>query len=98
MPRYVLINSQNGRFHGDTGRISGDAPGSPVEAALALDRALGRPPQGYGRARTGSRDATFDVYQLGSSPRLETDASDDESLAHALRHGTHVATLISYIS
>jgi hypothetical protein len=98
MPRYVLANSQNGRFHGDTGRISGADPGSPVDAALALDRAMGRAPRGYGRARRESGDATLDVYQLSASPRLRVGASDDECLAHARRHGTHVATLISYLS
>ncbi len=75
MPRYVLINSQNGHFHGDTGRISGSEPGSPFDAALALDRALGRPLSGYGRARMGSRDATLDVYELSDYSCLKTDAS-----------------------
>jgi hypothetical protein len=98
MPRYVLANSQNGHFHGDTGRIPGADPGSPVDAALALDRAMGRAPRGYGRARAGSGDATLDVYLLGSTPGLGAGASDDECLAHAQRHGKHVATLISYIS
>lgn len=98
MPRYVLANSQNGRFHGDTGRILGADPGSPVDAALALDRAMGRAPRGYGRARRGSGDATLDVYLLGPSSTLGSGVSDEECLAHARRHGTYVATLISYIS
>ena len=98
MPRYVLIHSQNGDFHGDTGRIAGDDPTSPFEAAFALDRASGRAPRGYGRAPMGSCDATFDVYELRAVPRLAPDASDDASVGHARRHGTHVVTLISYIS
>ncbi|GJD34504.1 hypothetical protein [Methylobacterium aerolatum] len=98
MPRYVLANSQNGRFHGDTGRLSGADIGSPVDAALALDEAMGRAPRGYGRARIGSGDATFDVYQVDAAPNLRPGASDDECLAHARRHGTHVASLISYLS
>jgi hypothetical protein len=98
MPRYVLASSQNGRFHGDTGRISGADPGSPVDTALALDRAMGRAPRGYGQASKGSVNATLDVYLLGSSLNLEVGASDEECLAHARQHGTYVATLISYIS
>ena len=98
MPRYVLADSQTGRFHGDTGRIAGIDPGSPFDAALALDRAMGRAPRGYGRARAESRDATLDVYLLGASPSLGAGASDDECLDYARQHGTHVATLISYLS
>lgn len=98
MPRYGLVCSQTGNFHGDTGRISGADLASPVDAALALDRAMGRAPRGYGRARAGSCDAIFDVYRLEPSPRLSVDASDDQCLAHARKHGTHVATLISYVS
>lgn len=98
MPRYVLADSQSGRFHGDTGRMSEADPGTAVDAAIALDQAMGRAPRGYGRARKDSVDATLDVYQIDPSSGLKTSASDDECVAHARRHGTHVATLISYIS
>jgi hypothetical protein len=98
MPRYVLASSQSGRFHGDTRRIPGADPGTPFDAALALDKAMGRAPRGYGRARKGSRDATLDVYQIDAAADLRSNASDDERLSYARRHGTHVASLISYIS
>jgi len=98
MPRYVLVNCHAGLLHGDTARLPGAEPASPFDAALMLDRAAGRARRGYGTARRGSRDATLDVYRIDPVPALPTDAPDAVCLAHALRHGTHVATLISYIS
>ena len=100
MTRYLVVHRHDGRVYGDTAGLPGGVPDDlgPTDAALRIDRHLGRAQRGFGLLSRTSPGADLDVYRIAPEAPAQPLARQDDAGAVLREHGTWAVSLITYNS